>query len=1113
MKQHSIFKMCLSIVMFLFMALTVNAQNTHTFNGVVIDETDFPVIGATVKIVGAPTGTITDMDGKFSIEVPEGAKVEISFVGYTPQTVTDFSKTTIILKEDTQQLEEVVVVGYGVQKKAHLTGAIATVPMDDIKDLSSGNLASTLSGMVNGLSIQESDSRPGAEAKIYVRGADNMSAIGSTAQQPLYVIDGFILDATAFNNLDPSSIESISVLKDAAAAVYGARAANGVILVTTKKGKIGAPQISYSGTIGITDAISHPEMLDSYQYGKLWNATRMADQSETDINMLTDLFQADELQAMKKLNTNLLDKYWKTGVTHQHSVNLSGATEKANYFANISYFNQEGNLGKMDYDRWNFRVGTDLKIGKWMKASLQVSGDYGKKNSPLMKVQSSNADKDYGMLLTHLGYIPEEINGRPIANYGVSNSELTTNQCYNYGYLQNSSDYTRNMTSNMYVNGALEYDFGWSNILKGLKLKLSYSKAISSSKNNEFGTSFNVYRMVERSGSGNHLYTPIAGEEDYYYDNLMADGNFTLGHNGAAVSNGTDGGYISRRMNRSDNYQLTFTATYSREFGDHSVNALFAIEKSESEFEDLYGMGTKPYEFSTGQWNSINTSDGGVTSSTFDRTESGTLSYIGRVNYAYANKYLVELLVRSDASTKFAPENYWGYFPSASLGWIASEEEWMKDIKWIDYLKLRGSFGLTGRDNITAWQWMQVYKVESDKGAVVGPNGNAGSHITIPNGNASVNRDVRWDKSYKANIGLDFNTLNNRLAFNVDAYYVWDRDILLPFSASVPGIVGTASAYQNYGKMNSYGIELSATWRDNIGKDFKYKVQVNTGFNDNKVLLMDWDEDHAYMKVHKNSRTDMGTWGMQCLGMFRSYQDIEEYFEKYNITSYMGKTKDQIRPGMLIYKDIRGSELKADGTYGGPDGIVSGDHDRVQLSNRSNPYHFTTNLSAEWKGLSLTAQINASWGGYSFVPAAALNPNDGTNSGYKYLEYINMPSFWNPDNMFVYEDIYDAAGNMVVAANRNAELPNLRFSDVNSVTSSFWRISGARVKLNRLTLAYRIPSNFVHKLGIQACRVNVTGQNLLSFYNPYPENFMDPMCTYGKYPSLRKFTIGVNVTF
>ena len=381
-------------------------------------------------------------------------------------------------------------------------------------------------------------------------------------------------------------------------------------------------------------------------------------------------------------------------------------------------------------------------------------------------------------------------------------------------------------------------------------------------------------------------------------------------------------------------------------------------------------------------------------------------SFFGRVNYAYANKYLVELLVRSDASTKFAPENYWGYFPSASLGWIASEEEWMKDIKWIDYLKLRGSFGLTGRDNITAWQWMQVYKVESDKGAVVGPNGNAGIHITIPNGNASVNRDVRWDKSYKANIGLDFNTLNNRLAFNVDAYYVWDRDILLPFSASVPGIVGTASAYQNYGKMNSYGIELSATWRDNIGKDFKYKVQINTGFNDNKVLLMDWDEDHAYMKVHKNSRTDMGTWGMQCLGMFRSYQDIEEYFEKYNITSYMGKTKDQIRPGMLIYKDIRGSELKADGTYGGPDGIVSGDHDRVQLSNRSNPYHFTTNLSAEWKGLSLTAQINASWGGYSFVPAAALNPNDGTNSGYKYLEYINMPSFWNPDNVFVYQEKY-----------------------------------------------------------------------------------------------------------
>ena len=240
--------------------------------------------------------------------------------------------------------------------------------------------------------------------------------------------------------------------------------------------------------------------------------------------------------------------------------------------------------------------------------------------------------------------------------------------------------------------------------------------------------------------------------------------------------------------------------------------------------------------------------------------------------------------------------------------------------------------------------------------------------------------------------------------------------------------------------------------------------------------------------------------------MFRSFQDIEEYFEKYGIKSYMGMTKDKVRPGMLIYKDVRGA-LQADGTYAGPDGIVDKENDQVQLSNRSNPYHVTANLNASWKGFSVTAQISTSWGGYSFVPTAALKPGNS-------LEYTNMPSFWHPDNMFVYQDIYDAAGNLLMEANRDAYYPNLAYSGVNSVTSTFWRVSGTRVNLNRLTLAYSLPSSITKKLGVGTCRFNVTGQNLLSLYNPYPDNFMDPMSgTYGSYPTLRKFTVGLNLSF
>ena len=1116
MKNKILKSLCLGAAM--VCSVSATAQN-QTVKGTVVDENGEPVIGASVVIAGKQgQGVITDLDGNYTIQAPKGSKVTISYIGYITQTVVPGGK--VKLKEDSQNLEEVVVVGYGVQKKAHLTGAISTVPMDEIQDMSSGDVASSLSGLVNGLNVSSPTiDRPGESSRLSIRDASSIGDVGGTAQEPLYVIDGFIYPnsqklgnvdgvnpgAQAFNNLDPSTIENITVLKDAAAAVYGARAANGVILVTTKKGKLGAPKISYSGQFGLTDAVSHPKMLSAYNYGRLYNAIAAADPKNTTLNLRTDLFQADEIEAMKSLNYNLLDKYWDTGFTQKHSVNVSGASDKANYYANMGYFKQDGNLGNMEYDRWNYRAGVDLHISKWVKASMQVSGDYGKKNKTNVKVGGTNDQKDYNLLLTRPYYIPEYVNGLPIAAYGPSNSQKNADQNYAYDVLQNSGDYSRNSTNNMTLNAAIDYDFGWFKPLKGLKARFSYAKSINNDKTNQYGSSYEIYRMVERAGSGSHLYTPTGNED---WDVLMSDANFVLGNGGSVVLNGGSGsGYLSRNMLRSDNYQMNFTLTYGRDFGAHHVSALFSIEKGESESEYLYGYVTNPYSFSTGQSNSVGT--GSEMSTTFTRSEAGTLSYIGRVNYAYANKYLLEFLFRSDASTKFAPENYWGYFPSISAGWVVSEEEWFKRaLPKVDFFKIRGSFGLTGRDNTTAWMWTQTYATDKDKGAPfgTGTSNNAGSHITLNKNNSAVNYDAHWDKTYKSNLGFDINLLKNRLSINIDGYYEWNREMLLPYSASIPGIIGTMSAPINYGEMDSYGVELSVTWRDKIGKDFKYKVGINTGYNDNKVLVMDWEKDEAYRQIRKGNRTDMGEWGMECIGMFRSFQEIYEYFDKYNITSYMNLSRDEVRPGMLIYKDVRGAYDEATDSYAGPNGIVKEDEDKVCLSNRNNPYGFTANLSAEWKGISLTAQISANWGGYSFVDAAALKPGSS-------IEYTNMPSFWNPDDMFVYSDIYDASGNLLMKANHNASLPNLAYSDINSVQSSFWRISGTRVRLSRLTLAYSLPKNWLKPIGLESVRFNVTGQNLLSFYNPYPDNYIDPMCKYGYYPALRKWTIGVNVSF
>ena len=604
--------------------------------------------------------------------------------------------------------------------------------------------------------------------------------------------------------------------------------------------------------------------------------------------------------------------------------------------------------------------------------------------------------------------------------------------------------------------------------------------------------------MQTRTGSGEDLYTPVDGQD---YNSFIAESNLLM----RTISNGT--AQLNRSMVRTDNYQMNFTASYNRDFGLHSVGALFSIEKSEAESEYLYGQKNDPYSFTNGQSNGA----GGEIDMNFKRAESGTLSYIGRINYAYNNKYLAEFLIRSDASTKFAPENYWGVFPSGSLGWVMSEESWFKKaLPWVDFLKLRASFGLTGRDNIVAWQWAQYYAMDANKGPVFGTDAGANTSniISLNKNNSAVNADVHWDKVYKANFGLDFNVLDSRLSVTFDMFREWNREMLMNISQAISATIGTQSASTNLGEMDSWGYELGVTWKDKIGKDFKYRIGLNTGYYDNKVLNMDWETEYIYRQIRQGGRTDIGLWGLQCIGMFRSFQDIEEYFDKYNITSYLGMSKDQVRPGMLIYKDVRG-EQQADGTYAEPNGVVDRDEDQVRLSNRNNPYSVTVNLGAEWKGLSLTAQLSAQWGGYSFIDSQALKSGSGVGD----LEFTNMPSFWNVDNMYSYQDVYDAQGNLVVAENRDGWLPNLQYQSVNAIESSFWRVSGTRIRLSRLTLAYTIPTNWVKKIGLQGARINFTGQNLLSFCNPYPDNFMDPMCSYGSYPTLRKFTVGVNLTF
>ena len=1079
------------------------AQN-QTVTGLVVDVSGEPIIGATVMVVNGTVGTVTDIDGKFNIKVAPKSKLKVSFVGYTSQIISDLKNPRIVLLEDQLKLDEVVVLGdYGSQKLRNATGAIETISTEELKDLSVGSLGDALAGKINGLHVSLSGGRPGSTPSLQIRQSSVNTTItpssdlgGNASPTPLYVIDGFIADEGAFNNLDINEVENVTVLKDAAAAVYGARAAYGVVLVKTKQGKVGAPKISYSGQFGYTDALMLPKMLNAYDYGRIYNAARAAntatkDQESDDLRV--QLFQSDELEAMKGMNYNLLDKEWSAALTQRHSVNISGGTEKATYFGGVSYYQQEGNIGRLDYNRWNYRAGVNANISKWMKASLQVSGNYGETNKP-KNVKGGGSDGDFESLMLHVPYVPDQVNGYYIFHSGMENiTNPSDQQKYNFAAVQNASDNVENQNQNFSLNGSLEYDFGWSKYLRGLKVKASYSKNISTGKTNTIGTKIDVYRLISRGGSGGHLYV---GDEIEYNANTL--GLYEL----------NNGNSLGRSMNRSDSYQMNLTVSYARQFGKHYVSGLFSIEKAESEWEDLNGSLTDPLPFTDGQSSSVDSNaEGFAQTVTFNRSESGMLSYVGRVNYSYDDKYLFEFMLRSDASAKFAPQNYWGMFPSWSAGWVISDEKWFdKDKTKIDFLKIRGSFGILGKDNVNAWLWTQLYTRNPDKGPIFGTNSSTNTSATIRMPKQGVNPDVHWDKTYKTNFGIDMAFLKNRMSANLDFYYDMGREMFASHQGTsyYPNTVGIQPAPENFGEVDTYGVELSLGWKDKIGKDMSYWVKLTTGYNDNKIRETGWKAAYDFDKLVRNERSDRGLWGYECIGMFRSYQEINEYFDKYSITKYLGNTKENVHPGMLIYKDVRGQYDESTGTFGPADGIVD-EQDYIKISHRaSNPYGGTLNFGFSYKDFSISAQFGASWGAYSLVPTTMRKES--------YSEYSNVSAMWK--DMFVYEDIYDANNIVTVAQNRNAKYPNIRYSSVNGAPSTFWKVSAATVQLRNMTVAYALPIEWLKIIGISSCRFNLTCQNVFNFLNPYPEGAWASWAgSYGYYPNLRKFTLGVNVSF
>ncbi|MBD8488581.1 SusC/RagA family TonB-linked outer membrane protein [Echinicola sp. CAU 1574] len=1038
----------------------VKAVARVKITGKVLDEEGEPLPGAAVTILGSNKGTVTDADGNYSIDADEGVTLQFSFIGFEKKQVVVGNQSTIdvTLILDDNSLEEVVVVGYGELKKSHLTGAVETIDASEIEDLPTGDISSALAGRILGVGVSGGNTRPGSQASIRLRNPESLAKDGNSTA-PLYVIDGIIQiaadgsnDATRFNNLDPAEIESISFLKDASAAIYGSRGANGAIIVTTKRGGDGKPRFSYSGSYGVNDEAYRTKMLSAYDFGMYYNILNGPYGADANADDSDRFFSQDELDYFRTIDYDWLDDAWSSASTQRHNLNVSGGTSKASYFASASYFTQDGNLSTLDYDRWNFRAGADIQVMDNLKAGLQVAGYYSDRTKTFNKIGGENDENDYKNLLLTPRYIPPYVNGYPVDLPSGGTGD------YHFFEIQELNNLATNRDQNMSVNLYAEYEMPF---LEGLKARVSYGRNMGSGRGTQVGTRYILYEF-DRLGENGHIY------------------------DGAEISSNREYRNGDRLYYSNQNFlstQSNFTLTYAQDFGLHSVNGLFSIERAEAESSQEDVWKEEPTSFTNGQFSTaFGNIDGRTTGS-----ESGSLGYVGRVNYSYADKYLAEFLFRSDASTKFAPENYWGKFYSLSAGWIISNEDFFNS-SWIDFLKFRYSAGMLGRDEMRAWQWRQRYTFQNGKGGVFGGNSDASTGMKME---ASPNRDATWSDEFKNNFGIDARFMEERLSAVFEAYYNKETNKLMERTGNVPVTVGGTVAAENFGEINYYGFELGLGWSDSKGA-FRYGIDMRYGRANNKVIVGNFNDIDALYPWRPSSGqpTDLGTWGYDYLGMFKTQSDIDAYVEQYDIQQVFGTVADQLKPGMLYYRDIRGP-LQADGTFAGPDGIID-ENDQIQLEKPNASQGIGTTLKLGYKGFNLNAVISTQWGGwYEYDARKAMHQNISRT-------YQSVPSYWG--------DIYD------LDLNPNGEFPNPYWSDISlTPRSEFWRINSFRMFIRNINVSYSIPKHIAEKLKISNARAFLTVLNPVSFYNPYGYK-SSVGGAWDSYPVLRTYSLGLNLS-
>ncbi|MBA5652978.1 SusC/RagA family TonB-linked outer membrane protein [Bacteroides fragilis] len=1014
-------------------AVTIMQQQNLKVSGVVTDEAGEPLIGVSVLVKGTTLGNITDLNGRFSLDVPEGSILEISYIGYKTQSIkAQREPMNIVLKEDAQKLDEVVVVGFGTQKKVNLTGSVSAVTGDDISKRPVANAAILLQGQIPGLRVNQGLGQPGGEGTSFrIRGQGTFSSAGS---DPLILINGV---PGSMTNLDPSVIESVSVLKDAAsAAIYGARAANGVILVTTKQGAVGDKvHISYHGNVGLhTPTKLYDRVTNSVEYMELanlaWKNSGTGKQYTQDqINLYRNNVGDPQYP-----NFDWQDYMFRTAVVQTHNLSMAGSTEKTTYNVALNFVDQPGTMRGFKYRKYNATIDLTARITDFIKVGTYANLMYGEIEQP-RQGQNDAFLSTLSQAPTYMPWLPDD--GTGIRRW---TSSAYSFESHNKNMPAIIGDNAMKRDNNFDINAQLWLEI---NLAKGLTWYTKGAARLQSNKSKDW-----------------------RGSTTYTYDYHTGERSSELDKGGLGLSVG-DGRRFYTNLYSYLKYDLSLVDNA------HNFSLMVGYNQESEKYETLNAY-RKDFAFDLPVLNAGGTADW---SNSGGEEEWAIQSLFGRFNYDFKERYLFEANMRYDGTSRISDENRWGVFPSFSVAWRATEEEFIKNLNlnWLNNFKLRGSWGQLGNQNIGLYPYQAMISgvddypfTKTSDGVIIGYQQTA-----------YANRNIKWETTTITDIGFDLQVFDG-LSVTFDWYKKTTDDILR--SSQVSSLLGLSAPTVNNGSVENKGIEVALNYANMVKggtfRGFRYNAGVYFDRSRNKLTEFGAEEIGSYSIKREGLPYDE-YYMLECIGVFADQAEINASPKQFN---------DNTQPGDLKYKDISGPDGK-------PDGVID-NYDRRTFSGRFPGFEYGINASATWKGfdLSLIGQgvadkkyYTTDWGVHPFMQGSSPNKD--------YIKHM-----WTEENPY------------------GAKHPKLYWQDMgggkNTRPNSYYLKDASFFRLKNVTLGYTLPRVWTEKANISKVRIYFSGDNLLTL-TPYkgldPERNGDGRDAI--YPQNRIYSFGLNVEF